>query len=860
MLAQEVRLNCADDLVIGGLANYVSARWRQEAEQEAADEQERLLIARIAETLAAYATLDPELRRQAAADCRGLLAEIKPHVEQREPQPHGKPTHQARQPQPARQADEARPRHEGATEAAEEVPGIRSETPQRPHYAPVRAHGLDAPVTTLQGVSTGYAAKLEKLGVRTVRDLLYYFPRRYNDFTKMKRIAELAVGEVETVVGTVWEVHNSTTRSGKVRTEAIIADETGTIQAVWFGQPYLSSTLTRGSPVVLSGRVSVFLGRRVLEGPEYELLESQDLIHTARLAPVYPLTEGIGARWMRRLQKRVVDRWAGQAPEFIPAEVRRRAGLPDLAQSLADVHFPADWEAITRARRRLAFDELFLIQIGLLQRKRQWRDGVVGTALPVERAELDRLIGALPFSLTGAQGRSLDTLLADIEQTRPMSRLLQGDVGSGKTVVALLAILAAAAAGYQAAMMAPTEILAQQHYKTILKLLAPIAERLGAGAEGVAPLQEALEKGELPDRWALPPLPMLPKGLRVARLLGSQSSASKDDVRAAVAAGEIDLLVGTHALIEEGVAFTNLALIVIDEQHRFGVMQRSALRQKGYNPHVLVMTATPIPRTLALTMYGDLDISTIDEMPPGRQVVKTKWLERTDRERAYRFIRNQVEEGHQAFVICPLIEESEAIEAKAAVEEYERLRKDVFPDLRLGLVHGRLKGSEKDDVMTKFAQGELNILVSTSVVEVGIDVPNATVMLVEGANRFGLSQLHQFRGRVGRGPAQAYCILLADEAGAIAEQRLAAIETTHDGFKLAEIDLDLRGPGEFFGTRQSGLPDLKVAEISNLEILEQARAEATRLFEHDPDLALLEHQPLAQKVAQFWQKAGEAEA
>ncbi len=871
MLVQEMRQQCADQLVMGGLGAYVTQRWQHEADAEAVNDEERALVGRVVEALAAYATMEAGQRQGAVSTCRALLDELKTRSAGREPVSLSRPSRTARfvsrppqgeaaQPAPAepgkRPAVAEEPRAEEAAAVVSAVP-IKEErpVPARPPR-PAPSYGLDGPVTTIPGVNVGYAAKLAKLGVRTVRDLLYLFPRRYNDFTSMKRIAELSIGAVETVVGTVMQVSTRTTRNNKVLTEVSVADETGSIQAVWFGQAYLSTVLRKGMPIVLSGKVDVFLGRKVMQSPEYETLETQELVHTARLVPVYPLTEGLGARWMRRLQKRVVDRWAPQAAEFMPPSVRERARLMALGESLAQMHFPNSADSLAEARRRLAFDELFLLQIGLLQRRRSWQDGVVGTALTIGRAKLEQIIAALPFALTGAQRRALESILADIQQSKPMVRLLQGDVGSGKTVVALLAMLVVVANGYQAAIMAPTEILAQQHFKTIVHLLAQLAERLGSGG-GMAGRQAlfATAGDEVPERVDIPALPMLPSGVHVARLIGSLSDASKRDVRDALAAHQIDVVVGTHALIEESVAFDRLAFAVIDEQHRFGVMQRAALRQKGINPHVLVMTATPIPRTLALTLYGDLDIATIDELPPGRQVVKTKWLEPRDRERAYNFIRRQVQDlQHQAFVICPLIEESETIEAKAAVEEYDRLRRQVFPDLRVGLVHGRMKGQEKDEVMSRFAAGELDILVSTSVVEVGIDVPNATVMLIEGANRFGLAQLHQFRGRVGRGTAQSYCVLLADESGATADQRLAAIETNHDGFKLAEIDLEIRGPGEFFGTRQSGMPDLRVAQLSDMALLEQARAEALALFRGDPNLSHPDHRLLAEMVRGFSQR------
>jgi len=492
---------------------------------------------------------------------------------------------------------------------------------------------------------------------------------------------------------------------------------------------------------------------------------------------------------------------------------------------------------LERARYRLAFDELFVLQIGLLRQRHLWRSAP-GKPLPVNNATLRNFIHSLPFKLTRAQQRALRQIVADLRSNRPMNRLLQGDVGSGKTVVAAAAMALAVAAGAQAALMAPTEILAEQHYQTISRLF----ERIPA------------------------PKPT------VRLLTGSVTGREREEIYAGLADGSVGIVVGTHALIQESVQFKELALVVIDEQHRFGVRQRAALRQKGktkdakgktkdakggYNPHLLVMTATPIPRSLELTLWGHLDVSVIDEMPPGRKPVVTRLLLPTERERAYAFVRSQIEKGHQAFIICPLVEESEKVEAKSAVEEYKRLQKHIFPDLRLGLLHGRMKGEEKEATMARFARGELDILVATSVVEVGIDVPNATVMLIEGADRFGLAQLHQFRGRVGRGEHPSYCLLVSDSSSPEAQERLQAVEATSDGFALAQKDLELRGPGEFLGTRQSGFPDLKLANVTDLRLVEAAREAARRFFETDPELAHPDNRLLAQQVARFWKGEGE---
>jgi len=516
--------------------------------------------------------------------------------------------------------------------------------------------------------------------------------------------------------------------------------------------------------------------------------------------------------------------------DALPASMRQNYDLVDVVTAVQQMHFPSDQHAQDRARYRLCFEEFLLVQLGVLRQRQAWQRQP-GRALAVDQTTLDAFVQALPFTLTLAQQRALGEIVADLQRPYPMSRLLQGDVGSGKTVVALAAMLMAVANGLQAVMMAPTEVLANQHCHTLTQILSMAADRLQSQDPRVA---------ELLSRT------------RVGILVGSLNQSQKEALRRQIETGEIHIIIGTHALIQEQVNFRDLGLAIIDEQHRFGVSQRAVLRQKGYNPHVLVMSATPIPRTLALTMYGDLDISVINELPPHRQKIITQWVTTQTRERAYAFLRREVQKGRQAFVICPLIEESERIDAKAALTEYRRLQTETFPDFRLGLLHGRMKSADKERVMADFQKGDLDILVSTAVVEVGIDVPNATVMLVEGADRFGLAQLHQFRGRVGRGEHQSYCLLLAESPSEGGEHRLHVIETTDDGFLLAEEDLKMRGPGEFFGTRQAGLPDLKVAQFSDLRVLEQARSAALVLFRDDPALSQPEHHLLAAKMRAFW--------
>ena len=698
---------------------------------------------------------------------------------------------------------------------------------------------LNSPITIINGISQNLATKFDKLGVSTVRDLLYFFPNRHLDYSQRKFISQLSEGKEETIIATVWEARE-VRLGGRRSTKAVVGDESGNVEVVWFNNPYLVKQLAANKRVVLSGRVVLFKGRLVFESPEWELMEDRELVHTGRLVPLYPLTQGLKTRQVRKLMKGVVDQWAHTMEDYLPLELQERCNLLELSEAISQAHFPQDEQLKDRARVRLAFDELFLLQLGVLSRKRHWQDDQPGNIFNTKTPVINTFQKSLPFKLTAAQQKVLQELLADLEKPRPMSRLLQGEVGSGKTVVATIALLVAAANGYQGAFMVPTEILAEQHFSNICHLLSR------AGQEEVAEDYLHSHSG------------LLPRLVTVALLIGDIKGSRKLELQQLISDGDIDIVIGTHALIQKGVDFRRLGLAVVDEQHRFGVTQRSSLRQKGFSPHILGMTATPIPRTLALTLYGDLDLSVIDELPPGRQVIKTKWLKPAQRESAYAFLRRQLTAGYQAFIICPLVEESEAIQARAAIVEYERLSQEVFPELKLGLLHGRMSALEKDKVMRRFRSGEFNILVSTPVVEVGIDVPNATVMLIESADRFGLSQLHQFRGRVGRGKEQSYCMLLAENPSEIGRARLNILEKLQDGFELAEEDLKLRGPGEFFGTRQSGLPDLRMAKLSDVALLELARSEAIRLFKKDKTLEKPEHALLAKELARVWTtEAGE---
>ena len=682
------------------------------------------------------------------------------------------------------------------------------------------AESLTQPLNAVLKIRAQEWEKLERLGLRTVEDALYYLPRDHYDCRNPVPLNKLRLGMTTTVVGTLQTVNMRKTARNHTIVEAKIADGTAIVRVSWFNQQHVASTLRPhiGQRIAVSGHTELYNNYLQFVPRDYEFPDEDEAIHTGRLVPVYPLTEGLTQRWLRGTIRKALDAALHLVADPLPPDLRRDHNLPPLQEALRAYHMPADEEEKGGATHRLAFDELLCVSIGMLRRKRDWQQGAPARPIPHDPDALERFEAELPFALTGAQRRVLRAILGDMARSVPMSRLLQGDVGSGKTVVAAAALLVAAQAGLQGAIMAPTEILAEQHARSMARVLEPF-------------------------------------GVEVALLTGSVKGAERKRVYAGAADGSIPLLVGTHALIQEGVAFDRLALAVVDEQHRFGVEQRGALRQKGYNPHVLAMTATPIPRTLSLTLYGDLDVAVIDERPPGRQPIETSWV--PSDATAYRIVREQVTAGRQAFVVCPLVEESDKSEARAAVAEQKRLQRDVFPDLSVGLLHGKMKGSEKEAILKRFRDGEIQILVATSVVEVGIDVPNATVMVVQEANRFGLAQLHQFRGRVGRGAAQSYCILLAEGASAMGQQRLQALTATDDGFKLAEEDLRLRGPGEFWGTRQSGVPELTVAGVGDARVIEEARGAAERLVAADPDLTQPAHQLLAARVERFWSRGSE---
>lgn len=791
---QEIKTGCQDRAVIGGFKEYVS-NWVGKANQYANLNQKNLL-ADLANLFKDYDEIQPGIRQIRLEEALRIIEQLCDQKVSKE------------------------------IKLKEQEPKPKPKTDRKLiRFDPGQETMLSMPIQNVTGIGIKRAQLLaEELGIRTVGDLLEYYPRDYLDRSRIKQIYQVGrTNDYETIQGVVVNhIEANPRRIGGMRySKTVIYDQTGTASLIAFGKrmQYIANSLKLDTKVVVSGKFRREYGEIQTTDFTYEVLSDEDaeLIHTGRIVPVYPLTANLNQRNLRRWIKSVVDDYVSFVPEILPQDIVERYSLLDRSSAIRNIHFPDSQKLLDSAKHRLAFDELFLLELGLSLRKKSWDMGEVGISFKRRTDLVPRFISSLPFQLTSAQKRVISEIESDMQSHRSMNRLLQGDVGSGKTVVAAVAMLLAVDNSYQSALMAPTEILAEQHYNTLKKLLASM-------------------------------------DIDVVLLRSDMSKREKDEALEKIRSGEAKIVVGTHALIQSGVEFANLGIVITDEQHRFGVLQRAELKKKGTNPDVLVMTATPIPRTLALTVYGDLDVSVLDELPPGRQKVITRWVSENKRDEIYKFIEDQVAQGRQAYIVYPLVEESEKLEdVKAATEMAEHFQRDIFPYLKIGLIHGRMRAEEKQAVMESMKRNEINILVSTTVIEVGIDIPNASVMLIEHAERFGLAQLHQLRGRVGRSSHKSYCLLIANPTTEEAVQRMKAMVKTNDGFEIAEEDLAIRGPGEFFGTRQSGMPDLKIANIArDVKIIEITRAEAFKLAEKDPSLSNPAHQQLKKILQEKW--------
>ena len=724
----------------------------------------------------------------------------------------------------------------------------------------MQAITLDTKIEEIPKIGTAYAKKLKKFGIKTVQDLIFYFPARYDDFSEIVSIKEACqrLGETVCVQGQIIEIESSHTfKKFMDITKVVIRDDSGEIDVVWYNQPYLSKNLKEDDFVCLAGKICLGKEGIFLNSPAYERIneigENEELTHTGRIVPVYSETRGVTSRWLRYVIKPLLYRFCEMIPESLPEEIIKKYKFLPIQTAVWQLHFPDSFESADAAKARFSFEELFLIQLNVLKEKIRLMQKK-SPACPMDSDLMKSFTDSLPFQLTDSQKKCAFAILKDLEKTVPMSRLLEGDVGSGKTVVGTMAALSVIKNKHQVAFMAPTEILAKQHFKTVTELLKNYDVRVGM---------------------------LTGKDARIYKE-GETTEVSKKSFLGDLENGQLDIAIGTHSLIQKGVEFKDLALVILDEQHRFGVEQRDHLiKNKKLVPHLLSMTATPIPRTLALTAYGDLDLSLIDEMPANRKKVKTIIVEPQQRKEAYDFIEKEVKDGKGVFVIFPKIDSNasklkEAIEkhgpvsgsfvpqnytfnnslaslaineVKALKEEYEKLSKDVFPDLRITMLHGKMKPAEKEKIMLDFKKGEIDILLSTSVVEVGVDVPRATIMMIEGAERFGLSQLHQFRGRVGRSDMQSYCFLFTTDPSMLNRKRLKALVESNNGFELAEKDLEIRGPGSLYGTQQWGIPDMAMQGLSNIFLVEKTRAAAKELLEKDPTLKA--YPTLLERLKQF---------
>ncbi|MCY3914697.1 MAG: ATP-dependent DNA helicase RecG [Chloroflexi bacterium] len=866
--------------VVGGMVAFVSS-WQSQAREQARRAEQHILIDEIVDILSAYEALTDENERiikieyildratnraPAPKAYRDRIPEWQEKLPKREetvPAPEWR--QQRRDHSDRRRASPPRSRGQkrsyaddsatydedftgGPKSTGLDLPAMpRLERPPRRRARPTEddianaQRDLDAPTTEVKGIGKKFAELLAQMDIFTVRDLLFNLPRQYRDYTELLTIKDLPDNAEATIIATITSARVVHSRAGKDLV-VVVSDGTGAMSVRFFRQDFLAAKLQRGMQIVLSGKVTYFRDMKQMANPEWEELASENL-HTIGIVPVYRMTKGLRPRHFRRMIKSLVNEWAEKLPDPLPPSVLDRAELADLGWALCQAHFPAGWDHRDHAHKRLAFDELLTLQLALLANRREWQS-LPSPQLEIGDEFVESFLGQVfPYELTDAQRGAISAIQRDVARALPMNRLLQGDVGCGKTAVAIVAMAMALRNGRQAAIMAPTGILAEQHYRAVNEAFS----RTNRDSQPV-----------------------------IALLTGALSGPERESIYRGIADGSIDIVVGTHAVIQAGVEFHNLAIAVIDEQQRFGVDQRAALRGKGENPHLLFMSATPYPRTMALTLFADLDITVIDEKPPGRQEVITNLIDPVARERLYGFITARLEQGGQAFFIHPLVEESESLETADATGAFERLSQ-VFHRHRVCLLHGRLSAAEKDELMNDFAERRYDVMVTTSVAEVGVDIPNANVIVIEGANRFGLAQLHQFRGRVGRGESQSYCFLLPDQAAnidfdrihdlhagqidadelSIAEQRLAAVEASNDGFYLAEVDLRLRGIGELLGRRQSGHSNLHLMQQNVADLAELSQREAHTQFEEDPLLERSEHRILAENIRRVYANPGD---
>ncbi len=777
-LKLEIKKGFNNKAIVGGIESMIPA-WQVRALTDGADE---TVVMQIAALFDQYAAVDLEVRKRIIRSALDILKNQQQELEEIQPAPP------------------SAPRSNGCSTS-------------------YQLQAVFAPLTVIQGIGDKNAQKMEKLNLHTIYDLLHYYPRRYNDYSHLTPIRDLKPGDEVTISGALQSIQKRKTKNNRTQIiESIISDGTGSLWITWFNQPWLTNRLNIGTQIVASGKVDTYLGRLCLNNPEWEPINA-DHLHTNRIVPVYPLTAGIQQKWLRERIYQAINYWTDRIKDYLPNSILEAEQLCSLNQALQSIHFPASQQELEKARERLSFDELLFMQLGVIRQKREWQSNAAGT-YQIDQTILEKEIQKLPFSLTTSQQKTLIEIQSDLQSGKQMNRLLQGDVGSGKTVVARFAMEIVMRCGKQAALLAPTAILAQQHYETLRTMLLR---------------DQVLDENE------------------IVLLIGETPEKQKEQIRQNLASGVIKLIIGTHTLLEDPITFQDLQMVVIDEQHRFGVAQRAVLRSKGENPHILIMSATPIPRSLNLTIYGDLDISTLTDMPGGRIPVKTYLLHPLQKAVAYEKIALQIEAGHQAFIIFPHIEgDDQETFTPAVIPGYKELVEKVFPQYKIGLLHGRLKQEEKDTILQNFRLRKLDILASTTVIEVGMDIPNATIILIEGANRFGLAQLHQLRGRVGRGSIESYCYLVPEEDMKFENDRLRKMTETNDGFELAEFDLKTRGPGDFFGTRQSGYRGLKLANISDIKLITRARNQAQSLIERDPDLKSDENSALHYELENLW--------